>query len=109
LQSKTNAGLSKPPETDDPAEWTSWLSELRNDLEPPARLLASRISELSGLMKDSGATLVRMSGSGASCFALFENAEHAEGALEHFHAVRPDWYFMLTETVAGKGATHGRA
>jgi 4-diphosphocytidyl-2-C-methyl-D-erythritol kinase len=109
LQSKANAGLSKPPETDDPAEWTSWLSELRNDLEPPARLLASRISELSGLMKDSGATLVRMSGSGASCFALFENAEHAERALEHFNAVRPDWYFMLTETVAGKGATHGRA
>jgi 4-diphosphocytidyl-2-C-methyl-D-erythritol kinase len=108
LQSKTNAGLTQPPESDDPSLWISWLSELRNDLEPPARLIASRIAELSGLMKDSGAALVRMSGSGASCFALYDGAEQAEQALGYFNAVRPDWYFMLTETVAGKGAKHGR-
>jgi len=53
----------------------------RNDLEAPARELAPVIGEvLDALAVQSGATLVRMSGSGATCFALFEHKEGAERA-----------------------------
>ena len=48
----------------------------RNDLEAPARLLAPAIGEvLDWLRVQEGATFVRMSGSGATCFAMFEDAE----------------------------------
>lgn len=64
----------------------------RNDLEAPARRLEPLISEtLSALAQLDGAALVRMSGSGASCFALFETEAAAEAgaqALAHDH---PGW------------------
>ena len=50
--------------------------EGRNDLERPARSLVPAVGEvLDWLRACSGTTFVRMSGSGATCFALFDN-EH---------------------------------
>lgn len=88
-------------------DWIDWLSTLRNDLEPPARQLQSCIAELSGLMSDSGALLVRMSGSGASCFALYADEDAATAALERLSTARPNWFFMQTRTTSG-GGDHGR-
>lgn len=48
--------------------------EGRNDLEAPARVLVPEIGTvLDWLNARPGATVVRMSGSGATCFALFED------------------------------------
>ena len=45
----------------------------RNDLEAPARAIAPVIGDvLDRLSEQPGSTLVRMSGSGATCFALFD-------------------------------------
>lgn len=45
----------------------------RNDLEPPARALAPAIDAVLALLADQpGVLLARMSGSGATCFALFD-------------------------------------
>lgn len=50
-------------------------SEGRNDLEPPARAIAPVIGDvLAALRAQPGVHLVRMSGSGATCFALFGDA-----------------------------------
>ncbi|GAA4038931.1 4-(cytidine 5'-diphospho)-2-C-methyl-D-erythritol kinase [Sphingomonas rosea] len=50
--------------------------EGRNDLEPPARALVPAIGEvLDWLEEQDGVSLARMSGSGATCFALFESEE----------------------------------
>jgi 4-diphosphocytidyl-2-C-methyl-D-erythritol kinase len=55
----------------------------RNDLEQPAIDLAPQIaSVLSWLSARPGATFARMSGSGATCFALFENEEARDRAVE---------------------------
>jgi 4-diphosphocytidyl-2-C-methyl-D-erythritol kinase len=54
---------------------SDWRSG-RNDLEQPARLLVPEIGNLvDWLSAQAGVTMARMSGSGATCFALF--ADHA--------------------------------
>jgi 4-diphosphocytidyl-2-C-methyl-D-erythritol kinase len=49
--------------------------EGRNDLEPSALVLVPQIAEVLAALKASGAWLARMSGSGATCFALYETTE----------------------------------
>ena len=41
-----------------------------------------------------GVKLVRMSGSGATCFALFESREAAIAALAEGQKAKPEWWFM---------------
>lgn len=68
--------------------------EGRNDLEAPARSLVSEIGELLDWLKDrDGATFVRMSGSGATCFAMFGTGE----AMEEAAAACPsEWWQLAT-------------
>ncbi len=80
-----------------PAAWPSVaamaqdLASLANDLEPPAITLAPAIgavlNALSGLP---GALLARMSGSGATCFALFATPAEARAAAQEI--ARPGWW-----------------
>jgi 4-diphosphocytidyl-2-C-methyl-D-erythritol kinase len=101
LAKKDNPPMGALPAMTGAGDWLAWLAGLRNDLEPPARLLQSRIAELSGLMKDTGAALVRMSGSGASCFALYETEAQASESIERLTSARPQWFFMQTRTIGG--------
>jgi 4-diphosphocytidyl-2-C-methyl-D-erythritol kinase len=78
--------------------WEKDLAAWRNDLEPVARALAPEIAELSAMIADQGAWLTRMSGSGATCFGLFETPATAARAAENLRDRRPDWYFAATET-----------
>lgn len=102
LATKNNA----PLETGTAPSWLDALNGMRNDLEPPARALLPEIGEISGMLKEHGAAFVRMSGSGATCFGIFETVAAAEDAARALHSERPDWYFEATETLAGDG--HGR-
>lgn len=65
----------------------------RNDLEPPALALAPSIADaLASLAAQPGAWLTRMSGSGATCFALFDTQAHAHAAAQAIAAAHPDWW-----------------
>jgi 4-diphosphocytidyl-2-C-methyl-D-erythritol kinase len=67
----------------------------RNDLEPAARDLAPEIDEvLEVLANQPGALLARMSGSGATCFALFERAEDCAAAAARL--AQPGWWVCET-------------
>jgi 4-diphosphocytidyl-2-C-methyl-D-erythritol kinase len=69
----------------------------RNDLEAPAREIAPVIGEVLALLEaQRGATLVRMSGSGATCFALFENAGDCAAAGVAVRGTRPAWWCVET-------------
>jgi 4-diphosphocytidyl-2-C-methyl-D-erythritol kinase len=69
----------------------------RNDLEPAAIASAPAIAELLDLLSaQAGATLVRMSGSGATCFALFEDAGDRDRAAAAMAIARPDWWQLAT-------------
>jgi 4-diphosphocytidyl-2-C-methyl-D-erythritol kinase len=66
----------------------------RNDLEPSAIALVPKIEAvLSWLKEQRGAWFVRMSGSGATCFALFESEEARDSAAD---AVPREWWHLAT-------------
>jgi 4-diphosphocytidyl-2-C-methyl-D-erythritol kinase len=94
LTSKNNPAI--PPLTGD---WQADLGMLRNDLEPPARFLVKEIGELSDMMAAEGAWLARMSGSGATCFGLFDTLADATTAASNLQRKRPDWYFSAAQTI----------
>ncbi len=67
----------------------------RNDLEPPARAIAPIIGEVVALLQQQpGMILARMSGSGATCFALFETIAHCEHAAAMVRATAPSWWCL---------------
>jgi 4-diphosphocytidyl-2-C-methyl-D-erythritol kinase len=69
----------------------------RNDLEPAALGLAPVIGTvLEALAGVKGAQLVRMSGSGATCFALLANDHAAAAGAETIAAAHPDWWVAAT-------------
>jgi 4-diphosphocytidyl-2-C-methyl-D-erythritol kinase len=68
--------------------------EGRNDLEIPAIALAPQVEAvLAWLGTQPGASFVRMSGSGATCFALFESEDTRDRAAE---AVPREWWRLST-------------
>ncbi|MFY0308926.1 4-(cytidine 5'-diphospho)-2-C-methyl-D-erythritol kinase [Leisingera sp. D0M16] len=71
----------------------AWLGEQRNDLEDPARSLAPVIDRtLSDLRSSRQALLARMSGSGATCFALYPTKKAAHMAAYEIGAEHPEWW-----------------
>ena len=69
----------------------------RNDLEAAARDIAPEIGDVLARLGDApGVTLSRMSGSGASCFALFETAAARDVARDRISALHPQWWQLAT-------------
>lgn len=69
----------------------------RNDLEPPARATAPVIGEvIDRLAAQAGVLIARMSGSGATCFALFDSAGACRAAAAAIADARPDWWRLET-------------
>lgn len=66
-----------------------------NDLQPPALALAPIIADvLDALTPD--AVLTRMSGSGATCFALYSDVVTRDAAAQRISANHPDWWTLAT-------------
>jgi len=75
----------------DSASMAAALRALGNDLQPPAITLAPVIAEvLSSIEALPGCLLARMSGSGATCFGLFESPTAAIQAAEGLQ--HPGWW-----------------
>ena len=74
-------------------DWVEVLAASSNDLEAPAARIQPIIGEvISALSATNGAWLARMSGSGATCFAIFENATEAQAAAEKIRRDQPGWW-----------------
>jgi len=72
---------------------TEFLKETANDLEAPALEIAPAIGDvLAALRAQPGVSLARMSGSGATCFALFEKDEGAPDVADAIKRAHPDWW-----------------
>ncbi len=65
-----------------------------NGLEAPAIALCPEISDVLERLRAADATVARMSGSGATCFALFDSIENRDMASARLHEYRPRWWQM---------------
>lgn len=100
LASKQNPQMDAP----DWADYHSfiiWLSRQRNDLESSALALAPEVGLTLTVLRDSGASLSRMSGSGATCFGLFASAKAAAQAAHHISHAHPHWWVQDTSILVG--------
>lgn len=95
LQNKTNPPLPASATIG----WMDFLAQSRNDLQLPAQALLPEIGEIIGLLSQEGAALVRMSGSGATCFGIFHSFDAAQNAETSLRKKRPGWYFQATRTI----------
>ena len=84
---------SWPDEEASLEDWVEALAASSNDLEAPAMRVQPVISEvISALNATNGAWLARMSGSGATCFAIYENTAEAGRAAEKLRRDHPGWW-----------------
>jgi len=74
-----------------------WARLGRNDLQKSAIALCPDILEvLERLQGSNGCQIARMSGSGATCFGLFNTTESAKSAQTMIKADYPDWWVKFT-------------
>jgi len=93
-----------PPTSNASAQWPSNPADLvavlakdRNDLEAPAIELQPVIAALLAVLRNlPGCRLARMSGSGATCFGLFDTSVAAAAAARTLRVGYPDWWVEPT-------------
>ncbi|MGF7170899.1 4-diphosphocytidyl-2-C-methyl-D-erythritol kinase [Sphingobium xanthum] len=76
----------------DPAEWRRG----RNDLAAPAIALVPEIDEVLAVLRAQLPRVARMSGSGATCFALFASEAERDAAAARIEADHPEWWGMAS-------------
>lgn len=82
-----------PDEGGSIGDWVEALAAGTNDLEAPAQRIQPLIGEvLTALRNADGSRLARMSGSGATCFAIFEQATKAQAAAKQIELAHPEWW-----------------
>ena len=79
----------------------AWLRARANHLEAPAcRLLPAIGAVLDALSSQPGCRLARMSGSGATCFGLFDDSDALAPAAARLAQAHPEWWVATTTTAA---------
>lgn len=66
----------------------------RNDLEAAAISLCPAIADVLAALQETGADLVRMSGSGATCFGVYRSHDVMREAAEKLASEHPGWWQM---------------
>lgn len=94
LTSPVNAPMpGELPHWKTAAELSHWLGGQRNDLQAPAIALQPVIGSVLEVLEATGALFWAMSGSGATCFALFlPKSGEARRASEAIRAAQPEWW-----------------
>ena len=75
------------------------IKKRTNDLEATAIIMAPVIKQvLSNISSSPGCKISRMSGSGATCFGLFDNKVQAKKAALELRKMNPNWWIVATES-----------
>lgn len=91
------AGAPAPPPAATAPGLIAALAECGNDLEAPARRIAPVIDTVLGVLGTMpGCRLARMSGSGATCFALFDDCRASAAAGRALQRAYPGWWIKPT-------------
>ena len=88
-----SAPLDRVDPPREPAALARWLEQRGNDLQAPALSLAPAIGTvIEALGGQPGCLSARMSGSGATCFGLFESENACAAAAARLQAAEPGWW-----------------
>ncbi|TJW58412.1 MAG: 4-(cytidine 5'-diphospho)-2-C-methyl-D-erythritol kinase [Mesorhizobium sp.] len=98
LSRRDNAALPPLPRRLDFHAIRNWLETTRNDLEGAASSIEPAVGEALKALKRADAAFARMSGSGATCFGLFETGNVAKRAAIAIRARHPDWFVAATRS-----------
>ncbi|KJV68728.1 4-(cytidine 5'-diphospho)-2-C-methyl-D-erythritol kinase [Candidatus Neoehrlichia procyonis] len=80
--------------------WMDLIYTSRNDLTSTALQFVPDITEmLLALEKNSGCLVSRMTGSGSTCFGLFEDVHKAKCAEKNLQLKYPEWWIYNTEII----------
>ena len=74
------------------------LKKTHNDLYECACSLTPELDDVLEIFDENGALLSRMSGSGATCFGIYENIKRAEEVARKIKSQKPDWFVKAVET-----------
>jgi 4-diphosphocytidyl-2-C-methyl-D-erythritol kinase len=99
LNARTGIGTMRVPQADLHTVWdlVAYLEDAENDLEAPACRLQPAIDEvLEALNNEPGCVVTQMSGSGATCFGIFEGRQFALGAAERIALDHTHWWVRET-------------
>ncbi len=77
----------------------NWLETTRNDLDEASRSIQPAVGEAIKALNKAGAGFARMSGSGATCFGLFETGNVAKRAAIEIRGRHPDWFVAATRSM----------
>lgn len=99
LVRRDNEALPPLPKTIDFHSLRSWLEATRNDLEGAAETIAPLIGKARAALLQADAAFARMSGSGATCFGLFETGNVAKRAAASIRSRHPDWFVAATRSL----------
>ena len=102
LSRRDNEPLPPLPRSIDFHSLRNWLEVTRNDLEPAALALQPAIGRALSWLDKAGSGFSRMSGSGATCFGLFETGNVAKRAAAEIRGRQPDWFVAATRSMSSE-------
>ncbi|WP_315919226.1 4-(cytidine 5'-diphospho)-2-C-methyl-D-erythritol kinase [Mesorhizobium sp. SP-1A] len=102
LRKRDNEPLPALPARFDFHGLRNWLAATRNDLEAPAQEIQPAVAEALRALKKADAGFARMSGSGATCFGLYETGNVAKRAAALIRARHPDWFVAATRSTTAE-------
>jgi 4-diphosphocytidyl-2-C-methyl-D-erythritol kinase len=92
LVQKTNPPMPDVlPSLETAQDLIAWLSLMRNDMQGPACALTPVINDVLAALA-ALSPFTRMSGSGATCFALFNTRKDADDAAQKLFQAHPTWW-----------------
>jgi 4-diphosphocytidyl-2-C-methyl-D-erythritol kinase len=103
LNVRTGIGALEPPLDTIASVWdlVAYLADSGNDLEAPACAIAPVIDDvIEALAHEPGCVLAQMSGSGATCFGIFQDGPWAAGAADRLAQDHPDWWVRASRIAA---------
>ncbi|MEQ1942110.1 4-(cytidine 5'-diphospho)-2-C-methyl-D-erythritol kinase [Mesorhizobium sp. VNQ89] len=104
LKRRDNEALPALPTRIDFHTLRNWLEMTRNDLEEAALSIEPAIGAAKRALENADAGFARMSGSGATCFGLFETGNVAKRAAAVIRKRHPDWFVAATRTMPSEDA-----
>jgi len=97
LETRRGTGLALPARFENEDALFAFLATTANDLEAPACNIQPVIGEvIAEIAAQRGVRLSRMSGSGATCFGLFDSDAACAGAADAIAASHPAWWVRAT-------------